>query len=446
VEGEFRPGGRGGHTEWVDVEVLRRLRRRSLAALRREVEPVAPDALGRFLPAWSGMTGHGPRSGPLDALLGAIEQLEGAPVPASQLERHILPLRVPDYSPALLDQLCAAGEVTWMGAGAVGSDDGWTVLLSAASAPLLRPDAAEVELSPLAQVLLDGLTSSGASFFRDLAAHAPGAVDDRELVPALWELVWAGLVTNDTMAPLRALTGGAARPARRAHRRGPAFPARLGPPAAAGRWSVAAAAAADATRRSHAIATALLRRHGIVTRGAVAAERISGGFARVYPVLKAMEESGRCRRGYFVEGLGGAQFAVPGAVDRMRSLADAGDEDAHVLAAADPANPYGAALSWPERDAGVHRAGRKAGAVVVLCRGELVLYVEKGGRSVVTYTDDPGALGRAAAALVAAARRGALPGGLHVQRIDGRPLVDGPLATALAEAGLRRSARGLRLA
>ncbi|HVM35725.1 MAG TPA: DEAD/DEAH box helicase [Actinomycetota bacterium] len=446
VEGEFRPGGRGGHAEWVDVEVLRRLRRRSLAALRREVEPVAPDALGRFLPAWSGIGGHGPGAGSLDALLGAIEQLEGAPVPAGQLERHILPLRVPDYSPALLDQLCAAGEVTWVGAGGIGSDDGWTVLLSAVSAPLLRPDATEQELSPLARALLDGLGSGGASFFRDLAAHAPGAVDDRELVPALWELVWAGLVTNDTMAPLRALTGGAARPARSRRRRGPAFPARLGPPAAAGRWSLAVAPAGDPTRRSHAIATSLLRRHGIVTRGAVAAERLPGGFARVYPVLKAMEESGRCRRGYFVEGLGGAQFAVPGAVDRLRSLTDPGGEEALVLAAADPANPYGAALSWPERDSGVHRAGRKAGAVVVLCRGDLVLYVEKGGRSVVTYADDPGTLSAAAEALVAAARRGLLPGGLHVQRIDGRPLVDGPLVSALSEAGLRPSARGLRLA
>jgi ATP-dependent Lhr-like helicase len=188
-----------------------------------------------------------------------------------------------------------------------------------------------------------------------------------------------------------------------------------------------------------------LSRYGIVTRDAVAGERLPGGFSAVYPVLKAMEESGRCRRGYFVEGLGGAQFALPGAVDRMRTLDDRRGQDmqTHVLAATDPANPYGGALPWPQR-AGGHRAGRKGGALVVLVEGHLVIYVEKGGRTLLSYTDDPGLMQPAVDALVLAARDGFL-GRLHVERADGEPVEDSPLAQALVAAGFRLSSRGLRL-
>ncbi len=305
-------------------------------------------------------------------------------------------------------------------------------------------------------------------FFRQLS-DTVGATNDTELLLAVWELVWAGLVTNDTMAPLRGLLAGGVRAAGRTARsrrtgrpRRPALPSRLGPPAGAGRWSLAPERSADNTRRLHAAAEQLLERHGVVTRGAVIAERVSGGFAGVYPVLKAMEEAGRCRRGYFVDALGGAQFAVPGAVDRMRSLADRGsgrergEPQTVVLAAADPANPYGAALSWPERSAtGVdgqpaaerpgHRPGRKAGAVVILVDGELSLYVERGGRTLLTFKDDPDRLRRAADALALAVRDGAL-GRLAVERADGGEVYSSPMARALTEAGFRPTARGLRLA
>jgi ATP-dependent Lhr-like helicase len=214
-----------------------------------------------------------------------------------------------------------------------------------------------------------------------------------------------------------------------------------------GRWSLLSGQRADPTRRLHAAAEQLLERHGILTRGAVAAERVPGGFAAVYAVLKALEESGRCRRGYFVDGLGGAQFALPGAVDRMRSMQDPSREPStRVLSAADPANPYGAALPWPERDAerAGHRPGRKAGAVVVLVDGRLVVYVERGGRTLLTYDDDAAVLQPAVDALALAVREGAL-GKLTVERADGEEVFDTPLARALTEAGFRPSTRGLRL-
>jgi ATP-dependent helicase Lhr and Lhr-like helicase len=479
VQGEFRPGGSG--REWLDAEVLRRLRRRSLAALRKEVEPVAQEALARFLLAWQGVGKAGPRRADLDALYRVIEQLQGAAVPASALERQVLPTRLPEYSPGLLDQLCAAGEVVWAGAGPLGSDDGWVGLYLADQAPLLLPEPLDVELSPLATTVRDTLAAHGAMFFRQLS-DTVAATNDTDLLLAIWELVWAGLVTNDTMAPLRGLLAGGVRPANRASQgrrtgrpRRPALPSRLGPPAGAGRWSLAPGRSADGTRRLHGAAEQLLERHGVVTRGAVIAERVPGGFAGVYPVLKAMEEAGRCRRGYFVDALGGAQFAVPGAVDRMRSLADSGsgrdrgEPQTVVLAAADPANPYGAALSWPERSATAadgqpvaersataadgqpvaerpgHRPGRKAGAVVILVDGELILYVERGGRTLLTFSDDPDRLGRAADALALAVRDGAL-GRLAVERADGGEVYSSPMARALTEAGFRPTARGLRLA
>jgi ATP-dependent helicase Lhr and Lhr-like helicase len=456
VHGEFRPGGSG--REWLDAEVLRRLRRRSLAALRREVEPVPQEALARFLGAWQGVGPAGPRSADADALFRVVEQLQGAAVPASALERQVLAARLPGYHPGLLDELCASGEVVWAGAGALGSDDGWVGLYLAEQAPLLAPEPLPVELAPLAVQVRDALAARGAMFFRQLAdtVSAPG---DSDLLLAIWELVWAGLVTNDTLAPLRALVAGGSRPAsrrapsRRYGRRGPARPSRTGPAAAAGRWTLTptAPAAPDATRRLHAVAEQLLERHGVLTRGAVVAERIPGGFAGVYPVLKAMEDAGRCRRGYFVDGLGGAQFAVPGAVDRLRALTDPpANPQTQVLAAADPANPYGAALAWPERTAAGtgerpgHRPGRKAGAVVILVDGDLVLYVERGGRTLLTFTDHPDRLARAADALALAVRDGAL-GRLAVEKADGETVFDSPLARALTEAGFRPTVRGLRL-
>ncbi|MDL4818111.1 Lhr family helicase [Actinomadura opuntiae] len=468
VEGEFLPveAVKGPLTgEWCDAGVLRTLRRRSLARLRAEVEPSPPESLGRFLPAWHGIAG-GSRLRGIDALVQAIEQLQGAAVPASALESLVLPSRVAGYSPAMLDELTSAGEVVWAGQGGLPGGDGWVSLYLADTAPLLMPEPAEITLTPAHQAVLDNLEGGGALFFRTLAdrVNAQVATADADLATAVWDLVWAGHLTNDTLAPLRAALG-SGRPTHRSRttRRGrPVLPSRTGPPTVAGRWWPLPVRETAATLRSHALAEALLERYGIVIRGAVAAERTPGGFSAVYPVLRAFEESGRCRRGYFVEGLGAAQFALPGAVDRLRALRPAAAPDdisalwetprkpdvrALVLAAADPANPYGAALPWPGRDdevASGHKPGRKAGALVVLVEGRLVLYVERGGKTLLTWDDDPEVLRPAVDALALAVREGAL-GKLTVERADGTAINDSPLAAALESAGFHPTPRGLRL-
>jgi ATP-dependent Lhr-like helicase len=366
-------------------------------------------------------------------------------------EPQILRARLPDYTPAWLDALGAAGELVWVGAGGLGLNDGWIVLAPADLAGSLLPDPLDTALSPLAERVRDALNSGGALFFRQIGERA-GDPTDHDLLVALWELVWNGWATNDTLAPLRALVrrrplrvGGRELPRRR-----PVSPARLGPPAGVGRWSLAPRREADATRRRYAWAEQLLRCHGVVTRGAVLADRIPGGFAGVYPVFQALEDRGRCRRGYFVEGLGGTQFALPGAVDRMRArLEPHRDTTAVVLAATDPANPYGAALPWPEAagpDA-VHRGGRKVGALVVLVDGRLAVHVERGGRTLVSCVDDESLLRRAAAALAAAAP--AMLGRFELERVNGTAARDASaahtaLARALLDAGFRPTYRGLQ--
>jgi ATP-dependent Lhr-like helicase len=618
AEGEFLAGGRG--TEWCDAGVLRLLRRRCLARLRKEAEPVPARAFAAFLPAWQdaghqggggqrvlagARAGRGRSPGP-DAVYDVIEQLAGTPVPASALETLVLPGRLPGYVPALLDELTAAGEIAWTGAGALPGGDGWIVLGPAASAPLLFPEPGEVTMTPVHEAILDALASGGALFFRALADRAaaaagplgaglpgdgppegdgmpegsrpagdglPGAsppenggspggdgaarragrITDQVVASAIWDLVWSGRLSNDTLAPLRTVLG-AGRPAapagpaadagqpalssQRAARRGAArrpalrravLPSRSGPPTVSGRWSALPPAEPDQTRRMHALALTMLDRHGIVIRGAAAAERVPGGFAALYPVLRAMEDAGQCRRGYFVEGLGAAQFALPGAVDRMRAIGETlpgpvataaqPDQDGSgvallpafagpgvapappgraaepghrsgpgsaaepgyrgerghggpsggagrqpgaravtgrdgaagrpvtVLAAADPANAYGAALPWPERPgepATGHRPGRKAGALVVLADGELVLYLERGGKTLLSWSSEPAVLEPAARALAGAVQAGAL-GRLTVERADGETVYDSPLARALETAGFRPTPRGLRL-
>jgi len=680
VEGEFVPGGRG--TEWCDAEVLRMLRRRCLAKLRKEVEPAPPEALAAFLPAWqnAGQPADGPRRGTAgrtargwrpasaDAVFDAVDQLAGAALPASALETLVLPGRIPGYQPAVLDELTAAGEVVWSGAGGLPGGDGWVVLAPAQAVPLLLPPPAEITMTPVHDAILEILAGGGALFFRMLADRVAGMLKDHDwrglsdtaVAAAIWDLVWAGRLTNDTLAPLRTVLGtgrpvfdgvppgrqaipaapdpmagtgsgmnGGARGhgpgaaglggrsagpggpgavpggpgavpggprmagrgrmgARRGRYGRPVVPTRTGPPTVTGRWSLLPDRDADLTRRSHATAQALLDRHGIVTRGTVVAERIPGGFGALYPVLRAMEEAGQCRRGYFVEGLGAAQFALPGAVDRMRAIAAAQEaaaagppneserprwpgqpppagprpagalpagrpaagqpragagpwpdgvawpegaiwaeegagagegagaeegagagegtraddgtrvdsagtgraargsaaQDAAawrgassgspgggagnlaggaagtggagttaagpqitVLAAADPANAFGAALPWPPRPGevpGAHRPGRKAGALVVLSGGKLVLYVERGGKTLLSWTSNPEILVPAAAGLAEAVRGGAL-GRLTVERADGTGVYDTPLAQALADAGFRPTPRGLRL-
>ena len=614
VEGEFLPSLAG--PQWCDAAMLRMLKRRCLARLRQEAEPVPAEVLAAFLPAWQdalhdaaagpgaqGLPGAGSRQGRRrarqpgpDAVYSVVEQLAGAAVPAAALESLILPARVEGYAPAMLDELTAAGDVVWAGAGALPGGDGWLVLAPAESAPLLLPPPGEITMTPVHETVLAVLGGGGALFFRGLAdrvvdrvttQHAeigPAAVletadgttaaarttpsrtrdgpeaatraasrvralsrvSDQAVAAAIWDLVWAGLLTNDTLAPLRTVLGpgkswapgpnpgpaaepagpadglaaggsraagapggqppfaaGLGRPGGRLSARRPGFgrgslPSHAGPPTVSGRWSLLPPADPDPTRRLHARALSLLDRHGIVIRGVAAAERVPGGFGALYQVLRAMEETGQCRRGYFVEGLGAAQFALPGAVDRMRAMADSvlmsptghadggqaapadapwltagapvgqaalpsapwpvpgsspaagrtGTEPAVVvLAAADPANAYGAALPWPPRPdetAGGHRPGRKAGALVILVAGRLVLYVERGGKTLLSWTDDPVLLEPATAALAGAVRAGAL-GRLTVERADGGGVYDSPLAHALEAAGFRPTPRGLRL-
>jgi ATP-dependent Lhr-like helicase len=458
LEGEFRPQGAG--TEWCDAEVLRMLRRRSLARLRHEVEPVEPAALARFLPSWQHV---GRKLRGIDGVVTVVEQLAGCAVPASALESLVLPSRVADYQPSMLDELTATGEVLWAGHGGLPGSDGWVSLHLADTAPLTLPEYGEVEMSAEHEAVLEALAGGGAFFFRQLATSV-GSSDDKALSAALWDLAWSGRVGNDTLAPLRALTRGG----RSAHRvkRAPArvrsarprlsgAALRSAPPDVAGRWFLLPERETDPTKRAHAIGESLLERHGVVTRGAVMSERTPGGFAASYRVLAAFEETGRCRRGYFVEGLGAAQFATAGAVDRLRthahtlsdSAADRPEKQtALALAATDPANPFGAALPWPSQESG-HRPGRKAGAIVALVDGELTLYVERGGKTLLTFTEDEELLAHGIEALGRVVREGAL-GRLTVEKADGASILGQDsevLRRAMESAGFIATPRGLRL-
>ncbi|WP_316298618.1 Lhr family ATP-dependent helicase [Clavibacter michiganensis] len=503
VEGEFRPGASG--SEWCDVEVLRRLRSRSLAALRSEVEPVERAAYARFLPAWQHVAGADRERGlrGVDGVLQVIEQLAGAPVPASAWETLVLPARVRDYTPAMLDELTSTGEVIWSGAGTLAGADGWVSLHLADQVALTLPEPDAHDTDELQREILTTLGTGGGYFFRQLS-DAVGSTDDTALVTALWDLVWAGLVTNDTLSPLRALLAGGSTahktpqraPRGRMYRGGrmprPDMPTRTGPPTAAGRWSIVPLAETDATVRAAGTAELLLERYGVGTRGSVMTERVPGGFALTYKVLAGFEDTGRARRGYFIETLGAAQFSTGGTVDRLRGFTrdpDAGERPlvALTLAATDPANAYGAALPWPRldgsgggseagpdaSDGGVpgagdpagdasaaiaesgsvdargerptgHRAGRKAGALVVLVDGELVLYVERGGKTVLLFDDDEAVIRAAAESLGGIVRRGGVAK-LAIEKVNGAFILGTPLGTALQEHGFSATPRGLRM-
>ncbi len=439
--GEFRPGG--VEREWCDEGVLRRLRRRSLAALRHEVEPGEAEALARFLPEWQGV---GRQRRGVDGSAEVLAILEGAPLVASTLEVDVLPARVIDYRPSFIDELCTSGEVVWVGSGSIGSRDGRIRLVFRDHLALLPPlDPESSPETPTHAALLAHLEAAGASFWPDLVAavaDAGLAHDDRAVLDALWDLVWAGLVTNDSLAPLRSLLDARPGPARgRSRRPRPGQLRRLGPPAAAGRWSLVSSLLTepvDPTVAAHARALQLLERHGVVTREAVLAEGYEGGFAGVYPVLKALEEQGKVRRGYFVSGLGAAQFALPGAVDRLRDRRDptGGDDTSGLLlAATDPAQSYGAALPWPDTEG---RPARNAGAYVLLVDGHPEVYIERGGKSLITFGPDPGRWVPALAGAVLAARLGPL----EIARIDGNPAAESPAADHLLGAGFSRGYKG----
>lgn len=390
IRGEFAADLSG--EQWCDAQVLKILRRRSLAALRAQVEPVSTDAYARFLPSWQHV-GSTNTTG-IDGLATVIEQLAGVPIPASAVESLVFPQRVRDYQPAMLDELLASGEVMWSGAGQIGNGDGWVAFHLADTAPLTLTHGAEIEFTDTHRVILETLGHGGAYFFRQLTDGTVEGTAGQELKQALWELIWAGWVTGDTFAPVRAVLSGPRRsgaPAHRQRQRPPRLSrysvahaqTRGTDPTVSGRWSALPAAEPDSTVRAHFQAELLLGRHGVLTKGAVGAEGVPGGFATLYKVLSTFEDAGRCQRGYFVESLGGAQFAVASTVDRLRSYLDNVDPErpeyhAVVLAATDPANPYGAALGWPT-DSEAHRPGRKAGALVALVDGRLVWFLERGG-------------------------------------------------------------------
>ena len=503
-EGAFRPSGdpAASDSEWCDVEVLRTLRRRSLAALREDVEPVAPSSYAKFLPAWQhAVKGHQLRG--LDGVLTVIDQLAGVPIPASAWEPLVLAQRVVDYRPGMLDELMATGEVLFSGAGSLGGEDGWVAFHLAEAAELSLPPVEKLELaaaeldSELEKQVLAVLRSGGAYFAWQLIeplAQAGVSVGMPELRTALWNLLWSGLITNDTYAPVRALMAGGhsshktpKRPARSraAGRRGAARLRGLGRPGAtssmgasaaetggrvvraqgsseerttAGRWSVLRPEPLNATVRAQAQAELLLDRYGILTRGPVAVEDVPGGFATVYKVLRALEDAGRSRRGYFIEGLGAAQFTQPATVDILRSFSEDDSvrtPEPHVLAlaATDPANPYGAALDWPEavalESSTKHRPGRKAGAIVVLVDGDLVLYLERGGKTALAFTSTESQLRMAAEAVAGLVQRRAVDS-LVVEKVNGESVLSAiEIVTAIREGllsgGFYQTPRGVRM-
>jgi ATP-dependent Lhr-like helicase len=453
VRGELRPGGR--EREWCDAEVLRRLRRASLATLRKEVEPAEQRALARFLPAWQGVD----RTLELREVLVPLQGLALAP---EVWERDVLPRRVRAYTPAAMDELCASGELVWVGAGALGSRSGRIALYFREDARWLGPPPSKAERpeGALHDALRERL-AVGAAFWTDLLADM-GEVEPIELQEALWDLAWAGEVTNDAFAPLRAPRLSLAKGTRVAGRR---FARRRRPasPQVQGRWSLTAALFADVPShgpRMRAIAELLLERYGIVTRETVLAEGIPGGFAALYGELANLETLGTARRGYFVEGLGGAQFALPAAIERLRTMRTDEPAGALVLAATDPANPFGATLSWPKRDEedlsqrarprgapapGGRRPARVAGAYVVTLDAEPVLYVERGGKGLLPLREPDGEwLRPALEALAEAVRRGRVPR-LGIERFDGEPVVGSPTAELLIELGFRQGPRRLTL-
>ena len=451
VHGEFRPGG--VVREYCDADVLRQLRRRSLAMLRREVEPVEPEAYARFVQAWHGIPGE--RRG-LESLVEALGQLQGAPLVASTLETELLASRLRSYRAADLDELCTAGDVVWVGAGAIGPADGRIRLYFADQFAAIDAslEAAEPPTGPLHDSIRAHLAAHGASFWNQLRAASADATD-AELLAALWDLVWAGEVSNDSLAPLRALlSGGKSSRSSAAAHRGRPRPGRLtriGPPAGAGRWSLVAPQRSPAptpTQAAHAAALQLLERYGVVTREAVLAEGVKGGYAAAYGVLKVLEERGHVRRGYFVAGLGAAQFALPGAVDRLRSARDVPDPSLHpelvpaavVLAATDPAQPYGAALDWPQSPG---RPSRTAGAVVVLRAGVPQAWFDRRSSHLVTFPASvDGIWADALATLVKDGRQRSI----EVRKVDGAPIDrKGAEAAALLAAGFVEGYRGFVL-
>ncbi len=451
VRGELRPGGT--EREWCDPEVLRRLRRASLAVLRKEIEPVDHRAFARFMPAWQGVDRHPASGAGIDRLREALVPLQGAALPAEVWERDVLPRRTGAYSPAWIDQLCASGELVWIGAGALGRHSGRVALYFRDDLGVLGPPpvrGGDPPADPKHERVRERL-AAGACFFTDLLVDVE--LSPEEIQEALWDLAWAGEATNDAFAPLRAPRLTLARAqrdrARLAERRPGRFAARrrMGTQAQVqGRWSLTAplfASQVDPVSRRRALGELMLERYGILTREQVLAEGIPGGFAAIYPELTQLETLGIARRGYFVEGLGGAQFALPGAVERLRAE---GDASPIVLSAVDPAQPYGAALPWPARDqADGRRPARVPGAYLVLTDGEPIVYLERSGRALQTLLDaDDPRVEPALGALVEQVRAGRIKR-LALERVDGEPALGSSIGGLLTALGFQEGPRRLTL-
>ena len=462
MEGGFRPGGL--NREWIDAEVLRTIRRKSLAKLRKEIEPVEQSTLARLFTRWQGVIQ--PRRG-LDALLDTIENLQGAPLPASLLETEILPARIAGYKPADLDTLIAAGEVVWTGLDPIGERDGRIGLYLAEKLPLLWTPRPKTDLDERQQQIVAYLRSNGASFFQPLH-DAIGGGYPGETLEALWSLVWSGLLTNDALHALRAYcekpagTGRNAKPSRRTHNQTGFRSRRTTPPTAQGRWSLNETAfdeTRNATEWSHAIAQQLLTRYGVVFRETAHAENLPGGFSAIYDVMKALEESGRVRRGYFAADLGATQFAMPAAVDLLRSLRIDTQKDSSevvMLAATDPANPYGALLRWPAAPEEGSSLTRSVGARVVLVDGAITAYMRRGNPSiqVLLPEEEPTRSQRARALaeflVLSVQREGGVDEsrgrmGMLITAVNGVPVAEHPLARFLLDAGFHPAPMGFNV-
>lgn len=463
LEGEFVPHPNlEQQTQWCHSEVLGQLRRGSLAAGRAEAEPVSTQAFSRFLLDRQHVVDRSRLTG-VSGVAEVVEQLAGHPIPASAWETLVLPTRVRDYRPSMLDELLSSGEVTWSGHGAIGRADGWIALHLTDAAPLTLRDADDVELSAVHERLLAAL--DGGHGLRAPELRDAAATDDAAMQTALWELVWSGRITNDSFSVVRAaLNPTRSRPSTPSHASRGRAPrlrtARLSsrylagvdgsasvPPLLGGRWSTLRRQRIDATTQAAATCDILLERFGVVTKGAVTVSEIDGGFSRIYKALTVFEDSGQVRRGYYVDGLGGAQFAAGHTVDSLRDEVDVPREqrtETVLLASTDPANPYGAAFAWPSQAESGHRPGRKAGAVVVLVAGNLAVFIERGGKTVLTFTDDVDVLAAAAAEVVAAVRVGRVPR-IHVDQVDGQAVLSTPFGRELSAAGFSSTPRGLRM-
>ncbi|MCA9683347.1 MAG: DEAD/DEAH box helicase, partial [Myxococcales bacterium] len=459
LEGEFLPGGR--EREWVDVEVLRRLKRASLARLTAAVEAVEPRLYARFLPTWHRIDHPGEG---LDDLLAVVEQIQGVPLPFTDLEHSVLPARIRGYHPGMLDQLCASGEVVWRGFENPSGREGRVALYLAEHLRALTPLVEHPPEGEVHQRIRELLHERGAVFFADIERELGGF--SGQLLDALWDLVWAGEIGNDTLAPLRArvrATGKQSNRGRSARRRPSLYGAgvdrlyarRAGPPGSEGRWSALPDAGdLTATERATATAVQLLERHGVVTREAIRGEGLPGGFSAYYPIFKAMEAAGKIRRGYFIAGMGGAQFGLPGAEDRLRDEAQNREPPVVLLAACDPANAWGSALPWPRKEEVRARPQRSAGARVFLEDGRLLAWLSRSERQLLSFIDethcpDPGQRERSSMALA-----NALFELLHttkaskvllLEKIDDEFANEHPLANSMEKVGFRRTHDGLLL-